>query len=210
MTQPPFELREAVLREMLKSLAPSGGEPDHAAHRYTDAPIDTRYPVYDDAERASLALVATAMIEHQTRMAMLGRGMVDARATIEPAPAGRDAAARTAIDLWVMVFSDEDCTEYTGEALHRRTLVDAVPRAGEYLVPGQLNRFSTLRPVVERVEHAPFPENEDTPTVLVVIHVAAVAESEQGRQDRRGELRAEGWSIALPQPHAALESEVSS
>lgn len=210
MTELSTELRKDLLRGMLKTLAHSDGEHDRAPEARADLLPDTGHPVYDemkfrlrnDAERASLGIVAAAMVEHQTRMAKLGRGESYADPSSEAAPvhANTNTTSRTAIDLWVMVFSDDDCTKHTGEALHRRTLVDAVPRTGEYFVPGQLKGFTTLMPVVHHVEHAPFPENSDEPTVLVVIHVAAVAESDKSRRQRQSELRAEGWKTTVPQP----------
>ncbi|TFD74777.1 hypothetical protein [Cryobacterium fucosi] len=209
MTETPTPTRELSLRDMLDSLAPT--EPGLARRpRAHASAYPAASPLYDEvesrldtiAEHESLALVATALVEHQARMARLRRIPRDARST--PAPSTQAVPAhRTAIDLWVMVFGDEDCTEYTGEALHRRTLVDAVPRAGERFSPGQLSRFDTLRPVVDRVEHAPFPENCDTPTVLVVVHVASVAEPAEHRLERQRELRKEGWDIALPQTQVA-------
>lgn len=210
MTETPTPTRELSLRDILASLAPSEASLARRPRSHVSADPVAESPLYDEvesrldtlAEHESLALVATALVEHQTRMARL-RGLPgDARSTPAP-PAQASPAHRIAIDLWVMVFGDEDCTHYTGEALHRRTLVDAVPRAGECLSPGQLSRFDTLRPVVERVEHAPFPENCASPTVLVVVHVATVAEPGERRLERQRELRKEGWDIALPQTQVA-------
>ncbi|MBC7442318.1 MAG: hypothetical protein H7311_07320 [Ramlibacter sp.] len=219
MTETPTPTRELSLRGMLDFLALTEMPLALRAPSNTHAHPAAASPLYDEvesrldtiAEQESLALVATALVEHQARMARLRRIPRDAPSTAPAASTAPSTAAstpmvpahRTTIDLWVMVFGDEDCTQYTGEALHRRTQVDAVPRAGEYFSPGQLGRFHTLRPVVERVEHAPFPEDCDTPTVLVVVHVAAVAEPAQRRLDRQRELRQEGWDIALPQTRVA-------
>ena len=206
MTDTPTPTRELSLRDMLASLAPI--EPSLARHPRAHPIAES--PLYDEvearldtiAERESLALVAIALVEHQARMARLRRIPRDARSTPTP-PVQAAPLARTAIDLWVMVFDDENCTHFTGEALHRRTLVDAVPRAGECFSPGQLGRFHTLQPMVARVEHAPFPENCDAPTVLVVVYVAAVAEPVERRLQRQHELRKEGWDIARPHTQVA-------
>ncbi len=210
MTETPTPTRELSLRDMLASLAPI--EPSLARRPRAHPRVHpvAASPLYDEvesrldtiAEHESIALVATALAEHQARMARLRRIPRDAGSTPTP-PTQAVPTHRTAIDLWVLVFGDEHCTHYTGEALHRRTLVDAVPRVGECFSPGQLSRFHTLRPLVERVEHAPFPENRDTPTVLVVVHVAAVAEPAERRLQRQRELRKEGWVIALPQTQVA-------
>jgi hypothetical protein len=169
--------------------------------------VEPAHPVYDEveflignaAERMSLGIVASAILEHQARMSLLGQSESQAAAFAEARPVHAITKNRTAIDVRVIVFSDDDYTEPTGEALNRRTLVDAVPRAGEYFVPGQLEGFTTLRPVVHHIEHAPFSQYSDEPTVIVVMHLAARAESDNQRLERQGQLRAGGWNtLARP------------
>lgn len=200
-----LELGSPVYDEVETLLGSGTGRATRGDHAITtDARamliVEPVHPVYDeveylignDAERVSLGAVATAMFEYQA--GAISRGQVAERSPgVDGRPVHSVTKNRTAIDVRLLVFGDDACTEFTGEALHRRTLVDAVPRAGESFVPGQLTGFNPQRTVVHHVEHAPFAHYSDEPTVGVVLHLSAVAESDSWRRERQGRLRADGW-----------------
>ncbi|MBC7442317.1 MAG: hypothetical protein H7311_07315 [Ramlibacter sp.] len=200
-----LELGSPVYDEVETLLGNGAGRASRGDHAITpDARavliVEPVHPVYDeveflignDAERVSLGAVARAMFDYQA--GALTRAQVEEHSpTVDVRPVHSVTKNRTAIDVRLLVFGDDDCTEFTGEALHRRTLVDAVPRAGESFVPGQLTGFSAQRTVVHHVEHAPFAQYSDEPTVGVVLHLCAVAESDSWRRERQGRLRADGW-----------------
>lgn len=163
---------------------------------------DMKSLLEDGAEMASMGAVVTAFVGHQARMSTLVQGERYAEpvstGTLKSEPVTPPAAERIQVYFRVLVFSDDECTQYTGEVLHRRVRVDAIPRAGDSFAPSQLGGFSTLMPVVHHVEHAPFPESSNEPTVTVVVHVAETAESAQAGAERRNQLHEDGWHVTVP------------